>query len=108
MLEDENQRLLDRFSSLEDSSSSSKRPQQQQQQNQAQSQDHTLSRQPSFKWANFVKPAKSPTKPTLDAAISDSPRSSPQAMEHDVPVRAYRLTGRRQHLTAFLPASTLR
>lgn len=87
-LEDDNRRLLDRLSSLEENSTSKKLPsppQTQPSQPQSQDQSHTLQRQPSFKWANFVKPAKSPTKSTLDAAISDSPRSSPQAMEHDVP-----------------------
>lgn len=78
-LEEDNRRLIERFSSLDDTSSKRQPPPQP---------DHTLQRQPSFKWANFVKPAKSPTKSSLDAAISDSPRSSPQAMEHDVPVRA--------------------
>ncbi|EJD43767.1 hypothetical protein AURDEDRAFT_114560 [Auricularia subglabra TFB-10046 SS5] len=83
-LEAENQRLLDRFVHLEQTDSARKHQHQHQQQVQQQ-QDHTLSRQPSFKWANFVKPAKSPTKASLDPNISDSPRSSPQAMEHDVP-----------------------
>ncbi|KAF8637652.1 hypothetical protein AX17_002720 [Amanita inopinata Kibby_2008] len=40
-----------------------------------------LIRQPSFKWAQFVKPQKSPTK--LDAI--DSPHPSPQQLEHDIP-----------------------
>lgn len=41
-----------------------------------------LRRQPSFKWAQFVKPQTSPTK--LDQAF-DSPHPSPQQLEHDVP-----------------------
>ncbi|KZV92373.1 RA-domain-containing protein [Exidia glandulosa HHB12029] len=79
LLEDDNRRLLERFSSHDDHSNKKHSPPQP-------PPDHTLTRQPSFKWANFVKPAKSPTKQnSLDAGISDSPRSSPQAMEHDVP-----------------------
>ncbi|KAG6890968.1 hypothetical protein C0992_011727 [Termitomyces sp. T32_za158] len=42
----------------------------------------TLRRQPSFKWAQFVKPQTSPTK--LDQAF-DSPHPSPRQLEHDVP-----------------------
>ncbi|SJL03743.1 uncharacterized protein ARMOST_07100 [Armillaria ostoyae] len=38
-----------------------------------------LRRQPSFKWAQYVKPAKSPTKADLD-----TPHSSPQQLEHDI------------------------
>ncbi|KAK2463634.1 hypothetical protein APHAL10511_004385 [Amanita phalloides] len=40
-----------------------------------------LNRQPSFKWAQYVKPQKSPTK--LDTV--ESPHSSPQQLEHDFP-----------------------
>lgn len=41
----------------------------------------SIRRQPSFKWAQFVKPQKSPTKPdTLE-----SPHPSPQRVEHDIP-----------------------
>ncbi|KAI6112886.1 hypothetical protein F5141DRAFT_1110142 [Pisolithus sp. B1] len=42
------------------------------------SEEHSLQRQPSFKWAHFVNPAKSPTKPEVE-----SPHLSPQHMEHD-------------------------
>jgi len=83
MLEEENRLLLDKFQFLEEQAHATKRI------GTLSSgpivQEHTLTRQPSFKWATYVKPAKSPTKATLDAAV-DSPRSSPQAMEHDVPV----------------------
>ncbi|RDB23537.1 Protein STE50 [Hypsizygus marmoreus] len=41
-----------------------------------------LHRQPSFKWAQFVKPQTSPTK--LDHAV-ESPHPSPQQLEHDIP-----------------------
>ncbi|KAG6910228.1 hypothetical protein DXG01_012363 [Tephrocybe rancida] len=41
-----------------------------------------LHRQPSFKWAQFVKPQISPTK--LDQSF-ESPHPSPQQLEHDVP-----------------------
>ncbi|KAG5721330.1 Protein STE50 [Termitomyces sp. T112] len=44
--------------------------------------ESSLRRQPSFKWAQFVKPQSSPTKP--DQAF-DSPHPSPQQLEHDVP-----------------------
>jgi bZIP factor len=43
-------------------------------------QSHTLKKQPSLKWAPF-KPSRSPTK-----AEHESPASSPQAMEHHIPV----------------------
>ncbi|KAJ6624954.1 protein kinase regulator [Mycena sp. CBHHK59/15] len=39
----------------------------------------SLRRQPSFKWAQYVKPAKSPTKADID-----SPHPSPQQLEHDL------------------------
>ncbi|KAJ6496772.1 hypothetical protein DFH09DRAFT_1204978 [Mycena vulgaris] len=39
----------------------------------------SLRRQPSFKWAQYVRPAKSPTKPDID-----SPHPSPQQLEHDL------------------------
>jgi hypothetical protein len=42
--------------------------------------DSPLRRQPSFKWASYVKPGKSPTKPDIE-----SPHPSPQQMEHEVP-----------------------
>lgn len=42
------------------------------------SDEHSLQRQPSFKWAHFVNPTKSPTKPEVE-----SPHPSPQHMEHD-------------------------
>ncbi|KAG6891264.1 hypothetical protein C0995_008516 [Termitomyces sp. Mi166 len=47
-----------------------------------QEESSTLRRQPSFKWAQFVKPQTSPTK--LDQSF-DSPHPSPQQLEHDVP-----------------------
>ncbi|KAL0064413.1 hypothetical protein AAF712_008713 [Marasmius tenuissimus] len=40
-----------------------------------------LRRQHSFKWAQYVKPTKSPTKPEG----SESPHPSPQQLEHDIP-----------------------
>jgi hypothetical protein len=40
-----------------------------------------LVRQASFKWAQYVKPQKSPTKPEA----VESPQPSPQQLEHDVP-----------------------
>ncbi|KAG6335065.1 hypothetical protein ID866_4025 [Astraeus odoratus] len=40
--------------------------------------DHSLQRQTSFKWSQYVNPAKSPTKPE-----TDSPNPSPQRAEHD-------------------------
>jgi bZIP factor len=40
-----------------------------------------LRRQPSFKWAQFVKPQKSPTK--QDSV--ESPHPSPQRLEHEIP-----------------------
>lgn len=46
-----------------------------------QDESNPLRRQPSFKWAQYVKPQKSPTKPD----VIDSPHPSPQQLEHDVP-----------------------
>jgi hypothetical protein len=43
--------------------------------------DSPMRRQPSFKWAQYVKPAKSPTKPD----IVESPQPSPQQPEHNIP-----------------------
>ncbi|KAJ7281924.1 hypothetical protein C8J57DRAFT_1463951 [Mycena rebaudengoi] len=45
----------------------------------APSSNPSLRRQPSFKWAQYVKPAKSPTKADID-----SPHPSPQQLEHDL------------------------
>ncbi|KAG5647907.1 hypothetical protein DXG03_007831 [Asterophora parasitica] len=42
-----------------------------------------LHRQPSFKWAQFVKPQTSPTKP--EHPMVESPHPSPQQLEHDIP-----------------------
>lgn len=39
-----------------------------------------MRRQASFKWENFVKPQKSPTRPD----IIESPHSSPHRLEHDI------------------------
>lgn len=44
--------------------------------------EHSLKKQPSFKWAQF-KGSRSPTKATIE---HDSPQSSPQALEHTLPV----------------------
>lgn len=41
----------------------------------------SLRRQPSFKWAQYVKPTKSPTKPEH----VESPHPSPQQLDHDIP-----------------------
>lgn len=42
--------------------------------------DSPITRQTSFKWANFVKPQGSPTKPEL----VESPHPSPHRLEHDL------------------------
>ncbi|KAJ7623491.1 hypothetical protein FB45DRAFT_107159 [Roridomyces roridus] len=47
----------------------------------------SLRRQPSFKWAQYVRPAKSPTKPDMD-----SPHPSPQQLEHDTSSRGQSAT----------------
>ncbi|KAF8817501.1 hypothetical protein BYT27DRAFT_7074375 [Phlegmacium glaucopus] len=39
-----------------------------------------IRRQPSFQWAQFIKPQKSPTK----VDVVESPHSSPQRAEHDI------------------------
>ncbi|KAF7289515.1 hypothetical protein HMN09_01345600 [Mycena chlorophos] len=46
-----------------------------------------LRRQPSFKWEQFVRPAKSPTKTDMD-----SPHPSPQQLEHDLSYRSAQST----------------
>jgi hypothetical protein len=75
-LEEENRRLseclqlfMEDFNALR---SSQGRPQEE---------NGSLRRQPSFKWAHYVKPAKSPTKPE---GIIESPHPSPQRLEHDL------------------------
>ncbi|THH13454.1 hypothetical protein EW146_g6769 [Bondarzewia mesenterica] len=74
-LEMENQRLsqtvyttLDDLNSMRSSHSSS-RPE-----------DSPIARQPSFKWAQYVKSTGSPTKPE----ITESPHASPHRLEHDL------------------------
>ncbi|KAJ6469794.1 hypothetical protein C8R47DRAFT_1024008 [Mycena vitilis] len=52
----------------------------------------SLRRQPSFKWAQYVRPAKSPTKPDID-----SPHPSPQQLEHDL---SYSRNGQSQFSSA--------
>ncbi|KAG8220876.1 hypothetical protein J3R82DRAFT_2373 [Butyriboletus roseoflavus] len=47
--------------------------------NSQRSDEPTLKRQPSFKWAQYPNPAKSPTKPELE-----SPNPSPHQTEHDI------------------------
>ncbi|KAF8269839.1 hypothetical protein EI94DRAFT_1724431 [Lactarius quietus] len=44
-----------------------------------------LTRQPSFKWAQYDKPSSSPTKPEM----SDSPHPSPNRLEHDLTTRPH-------------------
>ncbi|KAF8920801.1 hypothetical protein CPB85DRAFT_1548605 [Mucidula mucida] len=77
ILEEENriinntlQSFLDDYNSLRTSLGGSPQPQ---------DDNATLRRQPSFKWAQYVKPTKSPTKPDLD-----TPQASPQQLEPDV------------------------
>ncbi|KAJ6581177.1 hypothetical protein B0H19DRAFT_1207210 [Mycena capillaripes] len=52
----------------------------------------SLRRQPSFKWAQYVRPAKSPTKAEID-----SPHPSPQQLEHDL---SYSRSGQSQFSSA--------
>ncbi|KAF9563946.1 hypothetical protein CPC08DRAFT_685900 [Agrocybe pediades] len=73
-LEEENRNLtstlhsfVEEFNSLRSSAGRSDDPSQ------------SVRRQPSFKWAQFVKPQKSPTKDTIE-----SPHPSPQRAEHDI------------------------
>ncbi|TFK94152.1 hypothetical protein K466DRAFT_593821 [Polyporus arcularius HHB13444] len=51
--------------------------------------DSPVQRSHSFKWASFVKPSKSPTKPTPEV---ESPQPSPQRMEHDIHSNSTRQT----------------
>ena len=44
-----------------------------------------LTRQPSFKWAQYEKLSGSPTKPEM----SDSPHPSPNRLEHDISNRSH-------------------
>ncbi|GLB41728.1 putative protein kinase regulator [Lyophyllum shimeji] len=66
------QSIVDEFSSMRNSQSSQTRS----------DESNSLHRQPSFKWAQFVKPQGSPTK--LDNTF-ESPHPSPQRLEHDIP-----------------------
>ncbi|KAH7890702.1 hypothetical protein F5I97DRAFT_1933873 [Phlebopus sp. FC_14] len=71
ILEEENKRLNETVQVLLDEyshSRSSQRPD-----------EPSLKRQPSFKWAQYVNPGKSPTKPE-----AESPNPSPRQMEHDL------------------------
>ncbi|TDL24017.1 hypothetical protein BD410DRAFT_838533 [Rickenella mellea] len=48
--------------------------------------DRPLRKQPSFKWAQYVKPVRSPTK-TETISQTDSPHPSPNKFEHEIPSR---------------------
>ncbi|TCD67590.1 Protein ste50 [Steccherinum ochraceum] len=76
-LEEENRRLHDSMSScLEDISSlraSQVRP--------TEAESSPVTRQSSFKWASFVKPSRSPTKPIPE--VVTSPQPSPQRTEYE-------------------------
>ncbi|KAL4062484.1 hypothetical protein J3A83DRAFT_4362759 [Scleroderma citrinum] len=68
ILEDDNRRLHETLQVLFDEVNNIRNPD-----------EHSLQRQPSFKWAHYVNPSKSPTKPD-----AESPNPSPQQMEHDL------------------------
>ncbi|CCL99670.1 uncharacterized protein FIBRA_01691 [Fibroporia radiculosa] len=77
-LEEDNRRLSESLDSCLDDVSSIRsstllRPQ---------SETESPVRQHSFKWASFVKPVRSPTKPAPEPA--ESPQPSPQRLEHDI------------------------
>ncbi|KAI0923863.1 hypothetical protein AcW1_006700 [Taiwanofungus camphoratus] len=75
MLEEDNRRLSDSLHScLEDINSirSAPRPP---------NETESPVRQHSFKWASFVKPSRSPTKPTPEI---ESPQPSPHRFEHEI------------------------
>ncbi|KAG9036012.1 Adaptor for signal transduction [Tulasnella sp. JGI-2019a] len=78
-LEQENQRLQRSFSQLEEWAFGNRPPG-----------ANGLSKQPSLKWASYGKPVMSPTRAVPDdhSALGiqpqDSPRISPQSMEHEV------------------------
>jgi hypothetical protein len=46
-------------------------------------QESSLRKQPSFRWANYDSPVKSPTRPAPDPP-HESPKTSPHRPEHDV------------------------
>ncbi|KIJ62011.1 hypothetical protein HYDPIDRAFT_30831 [Hydnomerulius pinastri MD-312] len=71
ILEDDNRRLKETVEILLDEFTQARAPQR--------SDEPPLKRQPSFKWAQYVNPAKSPTKPEVE-----SPNPSPQQTEHDL------------------------
>ncbi|PPQ62864.1 hypothetical protein CVT24_006262 [Panaeolus cyanescens] len=73
-LEEDNRTLTSTLQSFLDEFSSSRNPQWK-----SDEAGPSLHRQPSFKWAQFVKPQKSPTKPDT----IESPHPSPQRAEHD-------------------------
>ncbi|THH30709.1 hypothetical protein EUX98_g3470 [Antrodiella citrinella] len=78
-LEDENRRLNDSVHiCLEDIGSiraSQSRP--------SEAESSPVTRQSSFKWASFVKPSRSPTKPVSEVVSSPSPQPSPQRTEYE-------------------------
>ncbi|KAI0788857.1 hypothetical protein C8Q75DRAFT_192738 [Abortiporus biennis] len=85
MLEDEHRRLNDNFHSCVEEISTMRSSQ-----SKPSETDSPVTRQPSFKWANFVKPSRSPTKPVADTttAATESPQPSPQRVEHEFNARA--------------------
>jgi protein STE50 len=54
-----------------------------------------ITRQPSFKWAQYDKSSGSPTKPEM----SDSPHPSPNRLEHDLTSRSQLTTQNKNGLT---------
>ena len=48
-------------------------------------QESSLRKQPSFRWANYDSPVKSPTRPAPDPP-QESPRTSPHRPEHDMSI----------------------
>ncbi|OCH87509.1 hypothetical protein OBBRIDRAFT_759549 [Obba rivulosa] len=87
LLEEDNRRLSESLHScLEDINSirSATRPN-------TNETDSPIGRQHSFKWASFVKPSRSPTKPGPD--VVESPQPSPNRLEHEVNSASSRSTG---------------
>ncbi|EGN96627.1 hypothetical protein SERLA73DRAFT_93174 [Serpula lacrymans var. lacrymans S7.3] len=95
-LEEDNKRLNDTLQSFLEEFTGSRASQ-----GRSARDEPSLRRQPSFKWAQYVKPAKSPTKPDN----VESPHHSPQQLESDSP---YNRTPQPQYQTITTPSDRQR
>lgn len=60
----------------------------------ASSEGAALRKQPSFKWAQYVRPGRSPTRATGDVP-QQSPKGSPQSLEHEILASSFQIVNER-------------